>query len=270
MNIVGRLRILTTIGALVLLLGLLVVPAAPAGPALAQENEPEEVAVLKAVPHRGEQGSIVTLALGGFEPGERVSMWQTYPDIQTVVPLDEIGVNSKGVASRELRLGGSLPTGRHHFTARGNTSGRLTITSFDLLAVDIPAELNTATVSVNIDGKMIRFAGSGYQPREGIAIWMNLPDESVMAIGTSRANKDGDFTFSTHFDLRFPAGMHSIVAYGTSSERVGIIEFEVIVPPLISDDDDDDSDSADGENGDDEDDDDDEDEDDDDDDEDDD
>lgn len=242
MNIIGRLRILTAIAAFVLIVGFVVLPATPTEVTRAQEEEQEEEAVLVAVPHRAEQGSVVKLAFGGFLPGERVAVWQTYPDIQTVVSLGEIGVNNLGNTSKELRVGGSLPTGRHYYTARGNESGRLAITTLDLLAVDIPVEQNTATVAVDISEKRIRFAGSGYQAREGIAIWMNLPDESVMDIGTTRADRDGNFEFTTHFDLRFPAGQHSIVAYGTSSERVGIVSLEIIAPPRHDDDDDDDDD----------------------------
>ncbi len=250
MGRIGQRKMLLALVVGIVLAGVLALPAAPQPSLVAQEEETQQAALV-AVPHRAEQNSTITLALGGFLPEERISIWQTYPDIQTVVPIGDRDAGSQGNASLEITVDSSLPTGRHHFSARGNSSGRLAITTFDLLAIDLPPEEERATVVAQVVETTLTITGTGFADREIVAIWVNLPDESVMEIGRTRATTDGEFSYSTGLDQRFVPGQYTAVAHGTVSERMGIAAFEFIAPPRFNEDDDggDDDNGDSGDNG---------------------
>jgi hypothetical protein len=248
MGRIGQRKMLLALVVGIVLAGVLALPAVPQPSLVAQEEETQQAALV-AVPHRAEQNSTITLALGGFLPEERISIWQTYPDIQTVVPIGDIDAGSQGNASLEITVDSSLPTGRHHFSARGNSSGRLAITAFDLLAIDLPPEEEQATVVAQVMETTLTITGSGFVDREIVAIWVNLPDESVMELGRTRATTDGEFSYSTGIDQRFVPGPYTAVAYGTVSERMGIATFEFIAPPRFDEDEGDDDNGDNGDNG---------------------
>jgi len=183
------------------------------------------------VPSQAAQGpdQKVALQLAGFAANEPVTVWNTYPDY-TVMPINTYNVNSAGVARIEISIDGDMPVGLHHFSARGNYSGVIAITPFEVLppAVNVSQGVSVE-VSTGVGGKQgsyFGFVGRGYEGKEPISIWITLPNGKVEYVGTKRSHQ-GNWGISLTFDETYPVGMYYITGYGNTSERTAIATFVV-------------------------------------------
>ncbi|RRR73883.1 MAG: hypothetical protein EI684_08185 [Candidatus Viridilinea halotolerans] len=91
------------------------------------------VATLTTIPSSARQLDVITLIGTGFLPGERVSLWITLPD-GVVLSLFQ-GTTVDGSFAEDIFLP-PLATGRHYFSAYGQTSGQRAVAAFDLLPGD--------------------------------------------------------------------------------------------------------------------------------------
>lgn len=226
MHILPYHRWLTMV-VLLLLCGTLMALPSP----IIHAQESDEIARIAASPSRPSHNSEVILTITGFLPHERVSLWQTYPDIETVVAIGDRDANDQGAIRMTFIPNASLPIGRHHISVRGNRSGQIAITYFDLQPVDHPID-DQVEVSAVISGNRVIISGAGFGAGEQIMLWLNRPDFSVIDLGSIHADADGLFEFATSFDRRFRMGHHTIVAHGMRTELSGVGMLNVTTPPV--------------------------------------
>lgn len=179
---------------------------------------------LVIIPAQATQGpdQEVVLHITGFTTNESVTIWQTYPDY-TVMPIGDYFVNDAGILRQPIAIDGSVPVGLHHFSVRGNKSGSLVITPFEVLP---PAVNLTEGVSIDVTGNFT-FTGHGYYNKEEVSIWLTLPDGTVEAVGTKRAHS-GEWAKSVSFDETDQVGRYFVTGYGVVSGRTGVAEFVVM------------------------------------------
>ncbi|RRR73863.1 MAG: hypothetical protein EI684_08210 [Candidatus Viridilinea halotolerans] len=191
-------------------------------------------ASLSATPSNPRQNDTVTLVGSGFTPGERVSVWITYPDY-TVYAVAEVVTNDDGSFSHPYLpdfLGASFtPTGRYTYTAFGQQSGREVYASIN---VDIgqgapPSQAVSFTTETRQghQGATFVFRGSGYAPGETVAIWLRYPDNRVNDLGHTTAGSGGVFEYVLRMGGA-PVGNYALTAYGMHSASTGIAAFQLL------------------------------------------
>lgn len=218
------MALLKRIGVLLVTVLLASLVALPAAPAYAQG------ASLTVTPGSAPQNSVVVFTFAGFQPKESVNLWLTLPDY-SVVGLGDVIVASTGGGDLPVFISSAFPTGRHYFSARGNTSGRTAVTPFDL-TIGAGAG-NSAGVTITVDkdtksqGNCFLFEGSGYASGETLAAWLRLPDNSVVGFGEFEASGSGSFADIVCVGSLGFEGVHYYTAYGKGSGRTGIAAFNV-------------------------------------------
>ncbi|NJP06059.1 MAG: hypothetical protein HC837_10755 [Chloroflexaceae bacterium] len=183
-------------------------------------------ATLGITPGRVTQNNTITMFLNGFFPNESVTVWQTFPDL-SVEMITDVSVDGAGNNDLSLFLDASLPTGRHYFSARGNFSGFVAIGFVDLLPRDAAIASRVSVEIAFVDGDIVVF-GSGFEPRETVSMWVNMPDESVRNFGRSRTDKMGDLEYERKLDPQYGPGLYTLVAQGNTSGLTGLAVFELV------------------------------------------
>lgn len=178
---------------------------------------------------QGLQNNPFEVTLEGFTPGETVTLWQTYPDYK-VLPRRNVQVDSEGKATVSLFMDSSIPVGQHALSARGNTSGVTSVSTFSLAAPEPEIVRNhveiVTTQSGQKQGNAYTFQGSGYDPSEPVALWLTLPDGSVRDLKIVHAG-EGEFTFSFTPSIQDPIGTYHLTGFGRSSQRTAVTSFSV-------------------------------------------
>lgn len=222
MKNIRRSTLFASLIAFVLLITLFVAPHAT------QAQSSAKIVIFPAQATQG-PGQEVTVQLAGFLANEAVTVWQTNPDY-TVQPIGTYSVNTAGIVRFEFEVDGDVPIGLHHFSARGNTSGIMAITGFEVLppAVDVTqgVMIEVTTPAGANQGSSFTFSGSGYYGKEPVSIWLTLPNGTVQNVGTKRTHQ-GNWTTSIAFDEKDPIGQYAITGYGNMSDRTGIATFIV-------------------------------------------
>jgi len=220
MKLTRRSGFIASLITLTLLVGLFATPAATRA----------EGTSLIIMPSQAPQGTSqkAILQLSGFASDESVTIWETFPDY-TVLPRGNFQVNSSGIIRVTIDINGNLPIGIHHFSARGNKSGVLAITPFEVLPAIVS---ETPGVSIEVttglggkQGGYFTFVGR-YESRETVAIWLTRPDGTVQNVGTKRANM-GNWAVSIAFNEKDPIGQYYLTGFGNTSERTGVAIFVV-------------------------------------------
>jgi hypothetical protein len=193
--------------------------------------------VLLLASDTGMQNSSLDVELEGFIPGETVVLWQTFPNYQ-VLPLEYVRANSEGKATVSLHMDSSLPVGKHALSARGEQSQTVAISYFQL---DAPAAEQTQnnvqfllTESGNTQGSTYTFEGTGYDTSEPVALWLTLPDGKVRDLQIVKADDTGTFSYRFTPAVEDPTGTYHITGFGRSSERTGIVSFDVAQADYLS------------------------------------
>lgn len=207
-----------------ILLVLCLLLAATALPAHAQSS-----ATLTVQPEAAPQNSTVTLTLGGFQADEPVSVWLTLPNFATE-PIADYAVSETGELVIEYLMAATRPAGLYSFSARGNWSGQLATAQFELtLGEGVPPDsdvtLTLESSSVLEQGDEFVFVGSGFQPRERVSLWINLPTEIIEDQGFVIADGEGYFRFTLTLDSNYPEGTYQLTARGNRSNLTGIVDF---------------------------------------------
>jgi len=206
--------------ALVLMLGFLAVPAAPASAQLDTR--------LTMTPNNPMQNESVLIQGDSFLPGEAITFWQTFPDF-TVYEIGTYNANSAGLVRFEYHFDNTLPIGTQWISARGNTSGIIVITEFELVPQPGPELSPEVTVDVTAQGDrqqgdIFVFFGSGYVGGEDITMWLTFPDGSTRQLATVEADR-GSFSYSLRFGGLAPEGTYRLTALGLGSDRAGVVLF---------------------------------------------
>ncbi|EFO81995.1 hypothetical protein OSCT_0144 [Oscillochloris trichoides DG-6] len=210
----------------VLLATIALVMTAFATPARAQS------ASMVVTPTSIQQGEYITLTLNGFKAEEVISFWLTLPDYS----VDYVGdlVADDGTTIVYIGIPVSMPVGAYSVSARGNTSRLLATGSFEVNAASgRPA---TPGVSVTVEQELLPqgycfdFAGEGYAAKEKISVWLRMPDGSVSDDGLETeflSDADGTFGYYVCFGRLSAEGTYAFTAFGNTSNRTGIVEFEL-------------------------------------------
>ncbi len=202
-------------------------------------------------------GVAITGAL--FAPGEYVGLWMTLPN-NAVRSLPTQVADGNGDFFVVIDLDERLPTGRYSITAKGVSSGRLQIASFDVTpgsfqpapvsnpagpapeiivsnvgnqpgfdALTTAATARAAVTFIDRTGAadIVRVTGSGYAPDERVGIWMTFPNGDVL--GMAELNVDGSGAFSVDVDLGvvLAAGRYRVSVQGVDSNQLVIVTFDV-------------------------------------------
>lgn len=175
------------------------------------------------------QNATIEVELEGFQPGEMVTLWQTFPDYK-VLPLRDVQVNNEGNATVSLFMDPSLPLGAHSLSARGNLSTSIAINQFQLDAPHVAVEANSVVLSLitsgEIQGNTYTFEGTGYKPAEPVSLWLTLPGGSVRDLDIVEA-RDGSFTYRFTPSIEDPIGTYYLTGFGRSSKHTGVVSFDV-------------------------------------------
>jgi hypothetical protein len=195
-------------------------------------------ASLSVSPSPARQNDTVTVIGRGFQPGETVSVWITYPDFR-VFGVAEIQTNGDGSFSYPYLpdfLGAPFtPTGKYTYTAQGKSSNIVVYADLQVNIDNAPGNTRGVTLSatpgVDEQGSYFIFQGEGYLGGEKLALWLRYPDNSVGDLGQISAGPSGVLYYVVRLNGA-PVGRYAFTGYGLSSARTGIAEFDLKVNDL--------------------------------------
>lgn len=202
-------------------------------------------------------GVAVTGAL--FSPNEYVALWITLPN-NAVRDLPTQYADGNGDFFVVIDLDERLPVGRYSITAKGVSSGRLQIASWDVTpgsfraagfpdaADPVPAVIesnvgnqpgygaltNGAQTSLSVvllertgGTDVVRVSGAGYDNDEPVGVWMTFPDESVLGLANLTVDGSGGFTVDVDLGQVLGGGHFRVTAQGVNSGKLVIATFDV-------------------------------------------
>jgi hypothetical protein len=195
-------------------------------------------ASLSVSPSPARQNDRVTLIGKGFQPGETVSVWITYPDFR-VFGVAQVSTNGDGSFDYPYLpdfLGAPYtPTGKYTYTAKGLSSNLVAYADLQVNIDNAPG--NTQGISLSVtpgvdeQGSYFIFQGTGYLGGEKLALWLRYPDNSVGDLGQIEAGPSGVLYYVIRLNGA-PVGHYAFTGYGLSSTRTGIAEFDLKVNDL--------------------------------------
>ncbi|WP_162231104.1 choice-of-anchor G family protein, partial [Leucobacter musarum] len=176
--------------------------------------EAAAVALLEATPDPVAHGGTVTVAGGGFDGGEDVTV--TFPDGTTTTVTAE----ADGSFTTTWDVPGDFSTGEATFSATGATSG-LTATATTTVAAVINATLDASPNPVEQEGT-VTLTGGGFASGEDVTV--TFPDGTTTVV-----TAEADGTISTTWDVPadYPAGPATFEAEGQESGATGTATTEV-------------------------------------------
>lgn len=187
-------------------------------------------ASLEIVAGSGYQNSEVVVNFTGFEPGETLTLWQTFPDYK-VLPRTNVSVDSQGKATARLHIDSTIPLGRHALSAHGNHSERLAIGEFEIYAPEPDltpgVQVFVSSEQGNAQGSIFAFTGAGYNPEEPVSIWITHPDGSVEGLKSVSSNEDTTFSFEFIPNETHGEGTYYLTAFGRASNKTGVVAFTI-------------------------------------------
>nr|WP_052295000.1 hypothetical protein [Oscillochloris trichoides] len=101
------------------------------GPRTSQQTGWSQLRVAYPAARNGAQGTLFEVQGKRFNPYERVDIWMTLPD-NSVRGLPSQYADANGEFFADIYLDERLPIGEYDFTAKGASSGNLTIATFNL------------------------------------------------------------------------------------------------------------------------------------------
>lgn len=213
------------------LIGLLALAIAP-GAALAQSDMTTNV-----TPASGPPGARFAFMATGFDSEERVAVWANMPDgAPMAITAEELhNANSDGRADWYWTVPSDAAPGMWQMVAHGVDSNVERVMNFEVMGApatplaERPANTNV-TPSEGPAGTRFAFAAIGFDPDESIAVWVNMPDGTPMAITAEElnsANGDGraDWYWTSPDDAA--PGMWQMVAHGRDSGTERVIPFMI-------------------------------------------
>lgn len=199
------------------------------GPQPIPPTHAQASASLTVQPEVAPQNSSVTLTLAGFQPEESITLWLTLPNFATEA-IGDYKASKTGDLVLEYRMAATRPQGQYAFSARGNLSGARATALFELtLGEGVPPDSNVSVTlessSVLEQGDEFIFVGRGFESRERISLWINLPTQTIEDQGFVIADREGNFRFTLALDSAYPEGAYQLTAFGNRSELTGIVDF---------------------------------------------
>lgn len=216
--------ILSSLVAGVVLVGLLVSPVTT--------SKAQSVASIEVGPATVAQNSTVRITLRGFRAEEKVTVWHTMPGFGgDTTRLDDYTVDGEGNFSFEWTVEGTQPVGIHTIGAHGNTSKRRAHATFMVvkgegIASSCGLPMSVTPVSGR-QGDAFEFSASGFDSREGVAMWLTSPSFQNIDMGRKVTNKDGSVELSFTPDGSYTVGEYQLTIQSTGNERCAATRFNI-------------------------------------------
>ena len=220
------------------------------GPPAAPPSSGGRRALVRVTPPSGDPGGTFQVLGEGFQPGERVIMWVTYPD-QAIRPLANVpaadGNGSISKAGIYVTIDKRrAPIGYYYVTAQGLSTGRIGIGVFTIgvappppapaPAPTTPGDPNrlgivihpylvprgpcSITPLANAPGGAFTFTASGFDPSERIGVWLTRPNGAGQEeLPSSQIAQDGRGNVTVNF--RPSSGTEGIWAISAQGVRTG-------------------------------------------------
>jgi len=196
-----------------------------------------DISTLAVSPAIARQNDTVTLTGRAFFPGERVSVWITYPDYR-VYGVAEVDTNGDGDFTFPYVpdfLGAEFtPVGKYVYTAHGQESGREVYAELNVQIGQAPGRSEGIRVEAipgkDDQGSYFTIRGVGFD-EEALAFWLRYPDATVLDLGQGSAGPRGGFEYVLRL-TGAPTGHYAFTARGLSTGLNGIAEFDLTVGDL--------------------------------------
>ena len=195
---------------------------------LASGAEAAAETALSVAPTAARQLERVELVGSGFTSYEQVSMWLTLPD-GAVLGQGVWQAGADGRLGRSVYLSGELPVGEYALSARGNTSGRIAIAYFTLLAgagVDGSSEV-VAHVGSFQQRSTIEISGHSFRSNESVSFWLTKPDSSVVGLRERRADSRGVLQTTAYLSEALPVGTYYLSYRANYSGTVQVVTLQL-------------------------------------------
>jgi hypothetical protein len=231
-------------------------PGPPAAPPSGGANRR---AFVRITPPAGDRGDTFQVLGEGFQPGERVIMWVTYPD-QAIRPLGNVpaadgngsisGADIYVTIDKRERLS---PDGFYYVTAQGLSTGRIGIGVFAIgvapppppPAPGLPSDPNRLGIVIHhalaprgsgsitplaaAPGGAFSFNASGFDPNERVGVWLTRPNGAGQEnVPANQVGQDGRGNITVNFRPSIPTeGIWTISAQGVRTGRNVTAPFKV-------------------------------------------
>lgn len=93
------------------------------------------------------------------------------------------------------------------------------------MPADSDVTLALESSEVLAQGDELVFVGNGFQARERVSIWINLPTDTIEDVGAAITERDGTFRYTLSLDSNYPEGRYQITAFGNESNLTAITDF---------------------------------------------
>ena len=175
------------------------------------------------------QGEEVVVSGAAFRSGEQVGLWLTFANgAVSDVDSAEIVADGEGMFVVRVRLDPSLPVGRHTFSARGKSSGRGAVASFELLPGSGPSPTTGARLLAQPASirqlETVVLNGSGFEANETVSLWLTLPNGALIGLGQIAADRAGMVEEPLTMPGWLPVGRYSVTGRGRTSAATAIGE----------------------------------------------
>lgn len=204
----------------------IIAPAAPA---------PER----SVTPPSGAPGTVFTVTVGGFTPGEQVGSWLTTPDGRAIDASPYLIADRNGVVTWRWASPASAQAGTWQAVSRGRDSGVEVALPFSVGGTNPapagpPAPGGSVTPGSGAPGTIFSFSVSGFARSEEVGYWPTQPDGTVEDARRTPVRADGDGRVTLHWEApaRAQAGTWTMTFRGLESRREGRVEFTIVVAPL--------------------------------------
>jgi hypothetical protein len=232
------------------------VPGPPAAPPSGGANRR---AFVRVTPPAGDRGDTFQIFGEGFQAGERVIMWVTYPD-QAIRPLGNVpaadgngsisGADIYVTLDKRERIS---PDGYYYVTAQGLSTGRIGIGVFAIgieppppaPAPGPPSDPNRLGIVIHqslvprgsgsitplaaAPGGAFTFTASGFDPNERVGVWLTRPNGAGQEdVAASQIGQDGRGNITVSFRPAVQSeGIWTISAQGVRTGRNVAAPFKV-------------------------------------------
>jgi hypothetical protein len=229
------------------------------GPPAAPPSSGGRRAFVRVTPSSGDPGDDFTILGEGFQAGERVIIWVTYPD-QAIRPLGNVpaadGNGSISGANIYVTIDKRrAPSGYYYVTAQGLSTGRIGIGVFTIGVAApppppapapttpgdpnrlgiiihptlIPRGPGSITPLATAPGGAHTFTAAGFDPSERIGVWLTRPNGAGQEdVPSSQIVQDGRGNVTVNFRPSIATeGIWTISAQGVRTGRNVAVPFKV-------------------------------------------
>jgi hypothetical protein len=189
-----------------------------------------------ASPSQAQAGQRVNFSASGFQPGETVNLWITYPDSGVQPRYPEGRADNNGALLWSWDVPANAPDGNYSAAGRGNRSGSSVNIPFRVTG-SVPNEASVTPLRGG-PGTTFTFTATGFQPDEKASAWVTDPsgrDRDIAAEYDPNfgADSSGRLTWSYTVPADVPSGEWKGRAKGNSSLYQVAISFtvEATAPP---------------------------------------